>query len=300
MTARKIFIILTLLACSCSLHPTLSPRLFVPLTALQSASTEFDQYATKLVDLWNVQDKQQANDLFTADAVMTDKSYGDRVVGPQQILGMISSVAAFGKNWQSRQADQYIGLKDGLAIDELWSLKFGNVSYTLEHPLVEVDWLQTTGDKISSWTLFYSLESLEELNIPTTTRLDQANHILTAYPSAWSTGDGQFVSELYTPEAIREDTLFSEQQVGQNAIRDYAESFFAWYPGAQWSLSAGFGEGNGTDQITGGLYTITVIDNNGQSCEVKVAVLFRLTDNLVTHETLFYQPRSIIACGWVN
>ncbi len=299
MFTRKIFIFLAaLLVSSCSIKSTPTPRANLSLVSLKSVSTKFNQLATDLVDVWNSQDKKSADALFTEDAVMIDKSFGDHNVGSWQIIGSISSVSAFGKNWQAQAVDQYIGMQDGLAVDKIWNITLGDVSFTQEHPVVEVDWIQANGDKISNWTLFYGLDFLEELKIPSADRLTKVKSLLAAYQSAWSSGNANTVASLYSDDAVREDTLFMEKQLGKNEIRDYAKSFFAWYPGAQWNLSLSFAEGNGSDQITGGLYTIKVPDVNGSDCEIKVAVLFHTADDLITGETLFYQPQSLITCGW--
>jgi len=296
---KIILLVFLLSAVACGgLHP--APRQPVTINNLQAAETKFGQIAGGLLETWNSRDAQAVKDLFTDDAEAYDRSFGDHVVGPDQITGLIAIVSAFGPNWEARQTDRYIGLDNGLVIDELWNLKFGSIQFTQDHPMMDVDWLQTRDDRISNWTILYGLDTLEELAIPTSQRLDQAKSLLSSYQTAWSSGKEQAVAQLYTNDAVREDMVFMERQEGQKAIASFAKSFFGWYPGVQWNISLEFGEGRGDAPITGGLYAIKVTNEAGQPCEVKVAVLLQTVENLITQETLYYDAQSLISCGWAR
>ena len=289
--------LLSSVACG-GLHPT--PRESVTISNLQTSEAKFGQIAGGLPETWNTRDAQAVKDLFTDDAEAYDRSFGDHVVGPDQIRGLIAMVSAFGPNWEARQTDRYIGMENGLVVDELWNIKFGNNSYTEDHPMIEIDWLQTEDDRISNWTIFYGLDILEEQAVPTSQRLEQARSLLSSYQAAWSSGKVKAVAQLYSDEAVREDMVFMERQEGQKAIETFAKSFFGWYPGAQWHISLVFGEGRGDAPITGGLYSVKVNDQNGQPCEVKVAVLLQTAENLITQEKLYYEAQSLISCGWAR
>lgn len=295
-TILPIFL-LSAVACGC-LH--LAPRQPVTINNLQTSEAKFSRIASGLLETWNTRDAQAVKDLFTDDAEAYDRSFYDKAVGPDQITGLIATVSAFGPNWEARQKDRYIGLQNGLVVDELWNIKFGSIQYTQDRPMIEVDWLQTLDDHITNWTILYGLDALEEQAIPTSQRLEQAGSLLSSYPAAWSSGKTQAVAQLYSDEAVREDMVFMERQEGQKAIETFAKSFFGWYPGAQWNISLEFGEGRGDAPITGGLYSIKVTDKNGQPCEVKVAVLLKTAENLITQETLYYEAQSLISCGWAR
>jgi len=253
-----------------------------------------------LLEAWHANDVQAGSNIFTTDAEAFDRSFGDHAVGPDQIMGLISIVSSFGPDWAALQTDQYIGLDNGLVVDEMWNLKFGSIQFTQDHPMIEVDWLQTRDDRISRWTILYALDNLEELAIPTSQRLDQARSLLSSYQAAWSSGDAQAVEQLYAVDAVREDMIFMERQEGQKAIATFARAFFDWYPGGLWNISFDFGEGIGNAPITGGLYKIKVTDLTGQPCEIKVAVLLQAAENLITQETVYYEPQSLISCGWAK
>lgn len=285
---------------SCGLKPQTTPRQPVALADFQTQAGKFKTIASGLQIASHPDDKQPATDIFTDDAEARDRTFGDHAVGPDQITGLIAIASAFGPTWESKQTDVYIGLGDGLVVAEMWNLKFGNIQFTQDHPMMEVDWLQERSDQISSWTIFYNLDTLEELSVPTSQRLEQARSLLSAYQLAWSSVDAQAVTGLYATDALREDKIFMERQEGQKAITDFASSFFAWYPGVQWNLSLGFGEGLGVAPMTGGLYLVKVQDLAGQPCEVKVAVLLQTSEGLIIHESMFYEPQALINCGWAR
>lgn len=282
---------------SCGMSHTV-PRQPVKLASLQTAATNFDHMASSLHEASISGDKQAVNNLFTEDAEAHDRTFGDNAVGPQQIAGLISIVSS--SSTKTQLMDQYIGLENGLAVDHLWNFTLGATNYTQDQPMIEVDWLQIRDDRIAYWSLYYALDIIEGLGMATSTRLDQARTLLSSYQAAWSSGDTQAVSELYASDAVREDMVFMERQEGQKAITSFVKSFFYWYPGLQWSLTLEFGEGIGEAPITGGLYVIKVNDLNGQPCEVHVAVLLQASEGKITHEALYYEPDSLIKCGWAK
>lgn len=295
-----ILLVLIITITSCGVKPNTPSRLPVSHTKLKVSAVTFDKIAGGMLEAWHANDLQAVSNIFATDAEAYDRSFGDHVVGPDQIMGLIAIVSSFGPEWAALQTDQYIGLDDGIVVDELWNLKFGSIQFTQDHPMMEVDWLQTQDDRISKWTILYSLDTLEELDIPTQQRLDQARSLLSSYQAAWSSGESQAVGQLYASDAVRDDTVFLERQEGQKAIKAFAGSFFDWFPGVQWSTSFEFGEGRGDTPITGGLYAIKVTNPNEQPCEVKVAVLLQTIDNLIIQETLYYEPQSLISCGWAQ
>ena len=108
------------------------------------------------------------------------------------------------------------------------------------------------------------------------------------------------VAVLYSNDAMRIDTLFQEKQEGQEDLTSFAEIFFAWYPEAQWTLLQSFGEWNGEAPLIGGTYAIEVTDSTKQPCEVLVAVLLQTSEGKITNEDLYYEPDSLIKCGWAR
>ena len=285
-----------------TLTPTLTPVPHQPtsLADAQRIASAFEKLERAQRDAWESGDASTFRAAYTADAVMLDKTFGDHFVGIDQIVGIFDTMLVIAPSWTSQVTDRYIGLEEEITVDNLWNLELGGYKFTQADPLVEVDWLQTRDDRISYWTLFYTLDSLEKIYRASSGRLAQAGSLLSSYQSAWSSGDPQALSRLYAIDAVREDSLFGERQSGREAVASFARSFFAWYPGTQWSLSLVFGEGRGDAPGTGGLFTIPVSDSNGWRCEVRVAVLLQTSQDQITRESLFYALQSLIKCGWAR
>jgi ketosteroid isomerase-like protein len=289
-----------LVAASCGGKPETSTRTPASLADVNEADLAFEALARAQVDAWNSRDRQAVKVLFAEDAVAEDATFGDYAVGTDHIAGLVAMVSGFGPSWQARLKDRYIGLQDGLALDELWNLRFGMSEFTQDDPIVEVDWLRTRDSRISHWTLFYGLDFMEKVGATTPLRPDQVKSLLSRYQMAWSSGSEREVANLYSSDAIRQDMVFQERLEGRKAIASWASSFFAWYPGAQWSLALAFGEGSGQSPTTGGLYGISVRDLRGEPCQVQAAVLLHTSQDLIVDEVLYYQAESLARCGWAR
>ena len=280
--------------------PTILPRAPVSLTEVESTASTFEALIIAEGEVWSSGDDQAFRAVFTEDAIFTDKTFGDLAVGIDAIEAFSANLAMGIPSWTGQATDRYIGLEGGITVNNIWNLELGGHKFTQDDPLVEVDWLQTRDNHISSMILLHSLDTLKNSFSADQQRLDRANSLLSSYQSAWSSGDQQAVRELYSSNAVREDSLFGEMQSGREAIGSFAKSFFAWYPGTRWSLSMGFGEGRGDSPKTGGLFVIWVNDLSGQPCDVRAVVLLQTAEDQIVHEDLFYEPESLIKCGWAR
>jgi hypothetical protein len=211
----------------------------------------------------------------------------------------LNNMAMMEPNWKADTYDQFINREGGISVDHLWDLSLGSQTFGMWNTLTGVDWLETKNGRVSSWTVFYGLDSLEKMSLFSSQLLAQRRSLLSAYQSAWSSGDAQRVASLYTSDAVREDSLFGESRVGRDSISSYAQWFHAWFPEAQWTLWLGFGVGVDSPR-TGGLYFIKVNDLNGQPCGISAAVLLQTAEDKIALETLFYEPVSLISCGWAR
>jgi ketosteroid isomerase-like protein len=278
-----------------------APREPAPAAEVERTAAAFETVASAVVEVWSSGDVEAVRELYTDDIVHHDQTFGAHIIGIDRVGYMASNFMNQFAGMQSRVAESFIGLGDGLAVWELWNIRLGGHEFTQDDPLVEVDLYETRGDRISYWTLFYGLDTLEKVaGSATTERLDEARSLLSSYGSAWSSGDPRIVGDLYAPDAVRDDTIFGERAEGRRAIRSFAESFFAWYPGAQWNLLHPFGEGRGDAPMTGGVYAIRVSGPGDQPCEVHVAVLLNTSEDQIVQEALYYKPDSLISCGWAR
>ena len=283
---------------SCGVERAVAPREPAPAAEVERTAAAFEAITSAVVEAWTSGDVDAVRELYTDDIVHHDQTFSAHIVGIDSVGYMASSFMNQFAGMQSRVAESFIGLEDCLAVSELWNIRLGH-EFTQDDPLVGVDLYETRGDRISYWTLFYGLDTLEKVpGSATTERLDGARSLLSSYGSAWSSGKPQMVGDLYARDAVREDTIFGERAEGREAITSFAESFFAWYPGAQWNLLLPFGEGRG--DATGGVYAIRVSGPGDQPCEVHAAVLFETSEDQIVHEALYYGADSLISCGWVR
>jgi len=274
-----------------------------PLSAaeIERTAAEFEAIAN-VVEAYETGDVEAALANYTDDIVHNDSTFFVHLVGIDRVGSMVSSfMTQFSKIMQLHFAEMYIGSEDGITVVESWNFHVRAHKFTQDDPMVEVDLLETRDGRISYWTLFYDLDTLEAIKGGASTeRLDEVRSLLASYSEAWSSGNPQMVASLYAGEAVREDSLFQERQEGPEAIMSFAESFFAWYPDAQWNLLLPFGEGHGTAPRTGGVYAINVSDPYGQTCEVQIAVLLNTSEDQIVQEALYYEPDSLISCGWAR
>jgi ketosteroid isomerase-like protein len=299
---RLIVVLLALLVvapASCGVERAVAPREPAPAAEVQRAAAAFEAVASAVVEAWNSGDVDAVREFYTDDIVHHDTSFGAHIVGIDGLVRMASSFMAEYAGTQSRVADWLIGSEDGLVVWELWNITLRGYEFTQDGPLVEVDLLETRGDRISYWTLYYGLDSLEKVGW-SGEPLDEARSLLSSYGSAWSSGDPRIVGDLYARDAVREDTIFGERTEGQGAISSFAESFFAWYPGAQWKLLLPFGDGQHHAPVVGGVFAITVSGPSGERCEVHAAVLLKTSGDQIVHEALYYGADSLISCGWAR
>ena len=285
---------------SCRAKRVVPPRESAPAAEVERIAEAFEAVTSAVVEAWGSGDVEAVRELYTDDIVHHDKSFGAHIVGIDHVANMASSFMIQFAGMQSQVTETFIGSEDSLSVWELWNIQLGH-EFTQGDPLVEVDLLETRGDRISHWTLFYGLDTLEKVaGSSTTERLDKARSLLSSYGSAWSSGKAQSVGDLYARDAVRVDTIFQERQEGREAIMSFAEAFFAWYPGAQWNILLPFGDGRGDEPVTGGVYAIRMSGPGGQPCEVHVAVLLNTFEDQIVQEALYYEPDSLIRCGWAR
>jgi ketosteroid isomerase-like protein len=277
--------------------PTTTPaREPVSAIEVERIASAFETITNLQVEAWNAYDFDAMRALYTDDIEFTDTTFGDHMVGINKVIDMARAMSVNYSSMRRHVIGHFVGLEDSVATYNYWGFE----GFTPDDPMLWVFQLRTSGDRISNWTLLEGLEATEKLNLGSELRFDEARFLLSSYQSAWSSGDPMRVAELYSNDTVRTDTLFQEKQEGQEALTSFAESFFAWYPDAPWTLLQSFGEWKGEAPLIGGTYSIKVTDSFDQPCEVLVAVLLQASEGKITHEDLYYQPDSLIKCGWAK
>jgi ketosteroid isomerase-like protein len=253
------------------------------------------------VDAWNVKDLNAIQAILTEDIRFIDVSGGDNLTGIDETVDMARSFCLYFPDLQRKTTDHFIGVEEGIAFYDYWGWKIGAINYTPENPFRYVFLLETREGFISTWRLFEGLAALEAHFI-TETESEAFQAVIHSYGSAWSSADPKLVAKLYAKDAVRRDSLFEENQQGNKAIKDFASLFFAWYPNAEWTSLEMFGESFMRDraQAIGSSFAIQITTPADEACEVMAVVLLHVLDGKVVQEDLYYEPDSLIRCGWAQ
>ena len=300
MTCRMFFIaLLVITVTSCRMKPAVAPREPASIAEVERIARTFERVAAAHVDAWFPGDTdggaEAVRALYTEDIVHQDQTFDAHIAGIDELAELASNFVLFFPSAETEVAGQFIGTEDSLVSYEIWDFRLEGHGFTRDDPLVEVDLLETREGLISHWRLFYGLDSIESFRASDMRATDEARALLASYASSWSSKEPSKIAGLYASDAVREDTIFGERQEGRGAIASFADSFFASYPGAQWDLLLAFGDGKGEDPMTGGVFAITVGEG---ACEVRTAVLLKASEDRIVHESVYYEPDSLIACGW--
>ena len=240
--------------------------------------------------------------LFTEDMSFDDYSFEDHLVGTDQFMGMTRNFLNYFKHLQWQTTYYFISLDKIVTIAKFWDMNWMGKAYKEENPFIHVFLFEPQGDLISAWRLFYSVDFLLEQYRLSETEAAEMETALSAYASAWSSMDSKIIAEMYASNVVCQDTLFDEYQDGRDAIQAFAESFITWYPNAHWTSHQMFGESAYPDQpqTIGSSYTIEVTDPTGDPCQIMTVVLLQVLDGKIIHEELYYEPDTLIACGWAR
>ena len=295
-TVRMILYIVIPIAAltACAKVSEVPPREPISAAEVKRIASEVETITNAKVEAWNSGDFEAIQALYTDDIVFTEVTMDVHIVGIDDFMEMARGFIQSFPTLRRQVTNHFIGLEDSFATIDYWSFSLGGHPFTPSDPYLWVHLSQIRGDRYSSWTLFEGPEFIEKRAdvIVDKSRFDEARLLLSSYASAWSSGDANLVGKLYADSAIRKDTIFQESQQGSEAMSSFARSFFAWYPGARWTLLQTFGEWAGESPTIGGTYKVEVSDATNQPCEVLVAVLLKASEGKITNETLYYEPDS--------
>jgi len=287
-------IILLLVTSGCKQQST--PRTRLSIEEVKSLSDEFERLSYANLQSWVSNDFDKMRQIYTEDAVVNDANV-EGSKGVEEVISLAKMFTSYFPNYENRLAGTFIGRGEGFYIEELWGWIPNCLStYTSssDNPDRAFMWLTLNDEKIAYWWIFYG----EEICSAT---MPFDSNLLRNYANVWSSGNPKSVAGLYTADAIRQDTLFIENQQGNTAINAYATKFFDWYPGVHLTLLESFGE-LPREIKRGGVYSIQVSDLSGKPCDVKMLVVLEPdeTQAKIAQEWVFYNADSLIACGWAQ
>jgi ketosteroid isomerase-like protein len=276
--------------------PTTIPRPALSADEVKTIATEFEMITNAHLQSWANRDYDQMRQVYTEDIVHHDLNNAETFKGISSVISMAQLFLDIFPDYENRLVSTFVGQDDGFYIEDSWGwTPDDNIKtiFSSDHPLKNYMWMTLRDGKISYWWLFYDEEVFLYGDWP--------SKLMQDYADAWSSGDSEAVASLYTPEAIRQDTLYGENQQGYSAIKAFATHFFAWYHSVHLTLEGTFGEYPEVIK-RGGIYKVSVSDPGGQPCDVKMLVLLEPDESQqkIAQEWVFYNADSLIACGWAQ
>jgi hypothetical protein len=273
--------------------PTTIPRPPLSADEVKTIAAEFERVSQLNFQSWTNRDFNLMSQLFTDDISYYEVGNNSICSYNSCLVDLNKTVLSDWPDFKIRLVDTYIGQTDGFAINEMWNY-WTEYGFTQDNPATDYDWLTLRDGKISIEWLFWGS------NVYTARGDTFHPKMIQAYETAWSSGNPEAVASLYDPKVVRTDSLFEENQQGSSAVKEFATTFFAWYPGVRLELLKSFELYTSSPLRTGGVYAIHVTDQAGKPCDVRAIILLESSQDKITNEWLFYNADSLIACGWAQ
>lgn len=293
-------IILLIATTSCQQTPAV-PRPPISAADVKTIAVPFDTVSKAYIEAWNTHDTKNMSPLLTDDVLYYEPGNDPMSTTAIDLLGANWTVLHENPNFEGRQAGIFINRDSAFDIFEMWNYDEDAKPSSAENPISAYDWYTLRDGKIATMWLFWEPEFLNA-NFDFTF----IEKPLQDYEKAWSSGDPKAVADLYAPEAVRHDSLFGNDLSGPAAIQQFATNFFAWYPGVRFERLRSFQLASSSPVKTGAVYAIHARDQAGKPCDVRAIILLEapFLDDVSTgkliNEWMFYDPDSLIACGWAQ
>ncbi|MDJ0769644.1 MAG: nuclear transport factor 2 family protein [Ilumatobacter sp.] len=113
--------------------------------------------------------------------------------------------------------------------------------------------------------------------------------------SAWATADPDALAQLYQYQSSRHDGFAGDRQSRQE-IKDWYALLFETYPDLTLEVTEGFASGLGP----GATHDLTMTAG-GDNCTMRIGAVWDLDDEgLIADEYVYYDPHTVLACGWAR
>ena len=134
-------------------------------------------------------------------------------------------------------------------------------------------------------------QSVADIN----TEADAATDLAARWSTAWSGHDAAAVQALYADTGVRHDEYAGAPR-SPDDVGAWATQLFAAYPDLTVTVDEAFSSGVGPAVVAD--FTMTV---NGAPCTVRVGAVWTIDSNgQIETENVYYDPATLVACGWVN
>ncbi len=289
--ATLVVVILVLTACS-----SVPKAKFPPAEQLTQMSKNCEQLFKAHIQALSSRNPDTIRQLYTDDVV---HYYGMPLfVGIDELIGMSKDFTSLSE--ESIASKTYISKDECLGTWIFW----GKNGFERSNPGIEYDLLQTTDGKIAFWRVFYDKRYFDRTNAESKTLNTQ---LLNQFAAAWSSQNMDEISKLYAQDTRLADSLLGFELSGLDAIKQYGKVFFEKSGSATWLLFSPFTERQGfpVDQYPlpaqGGIFTVTVRQDSGKPCEMRLAILLVPdAEGKIGSQNVYYNADSLLACGWVK
>jgi hypothetical protein len=268
---------------------------------------ELEEIALRLLEVldghaaaWKSGDPDAVRGYWGDGTIHEDTGFGVLLAG-DELLEMPESFFREFPDFDWEVTEAFISADVVLDVSEAWGVGLRGVEFSPDDPMLEIDRTEIEEDgTIGRWTLYYGLNTWESWG-GNPSRMEAARALIEAYRAAWETGDPTVVAALYSDDAVRTDGLFGLDASGPAEIADFAARFAEANPGAAFTAGVGFSDTRRTardrEQV-GSTFEIEVPTVGGESCTVRMAVILTADGGSIVAEEVFWEPESLLACGW--
>ncbi len=253
----------------------------------------------RLVSIWAGWNPEELRGIFTDDVVYFNGYPEFR--GIDHLIRNAENLLIYFGEWNMEAGDTFISGEECVGSWKNW----GMADFTHENPGVEYVQLETHDGKISLWRSYYDPNFWRLFHHPE--RINQ--QLINQFGSFWTHEKANRISNMYSSEAVVEDTLFDLKATGHQEIAQYFRQFQTKSERSPWilvtPLSEDIAPNSYKDQYPfatqGGVFRVQVKDNLGQPCEIHVLALIEPNEfGKITHQKILYNARTLQECGWTE
>ncbi|HSM01674.1 MAG TPA: nuclear transport factor 2 family protein [Acidimicrobiia bacterium] len=299
---RSIVVLVMILtpACSGDDGARTTPPVAIDAAELETISSHVSGVVLGHGDAWARADVDAILAFWDDETIHEDTGFNQLLTG-EALFAMPDGFDADYPDFRWDHVDLFVSRDAAIDVTAGWGVTLKGIEFTEAEAMGEIDRIEVDADgTIGRWTIFYDLATWEVWRSPPF-RLEDALRVIGSYEEAWESGDVEAVRSLYASDAERRDTLLGTGGSVDDAAR-FAAAFFEAYPAASLQPGVAFADSRQTSarpgERVGSVFEIGL--GPDESCSLRMAVLFELDGDAITAEEVFWDPDSLVECGWAE